>query len=177
LSVAFPAVRRQAFRVDLRHAHWSNDRADFEAWCQGRTGYPIVDRASWPPPAGCSTRRMIVASFQVKHLLIDWRWGERGFMQQLVDRDPAANNGTWKWSAGTSTDAAPCFRIFNPMLQAKRFDPDGAYVRQQMPELARVPVPFIHEPRENPEEALAAARIRIGREYPAPIVDHGFARQ
>ena len=180
ILAAFPGVRRQAFRADLRRIPWSNDRADFEAWCVGRTGYPIVDAAMRQLTATGwmhNRARMIVASFLVKHLLIDWRWGERWFMQQLVDGDPAANNGGWQWSAGTGTDAAPYFRIFNPMLQAKGFDPDGAYVRQWVPELARVPAAHIHAPWEMPDGVQTTAGVRIGREYPAPIVDHGFARQ
>jgi deoxyribodipyrimidine photo-lyase len=179
ILAAFPAVRRQAFRVDLRRIRWSNDRADFEAWCEGRTGYPIVDAAMRQLAATGwmhNRARMIVASFLVKHLLIDWRWGERWFMQHLLDGDPAANNGGWQWSAGTGTDAAPYFRIFNPVLQGRKFDSDGAYVRQWVPELARVPAAHIHAPWEAPEEVRTTAGLRIGRDYPAPIVDHAFAR-
>jgi len=180
ILAAFPTVRRQAFRADLRRIRWSNDHAEFEAWCEGRTGYPIVDAAMRQLAATGwmhNRARMIVASFLVKHLLIDWRWGERWFMQQLVDGDPAANNGGWQWSAGTGTDAAPYFRIFNPVLQGRKFDPDGTYVRRWVPELARVPAAFIHAPWEMADAAQVAAGVHIGREYPAPIVDHAFARQ
>ena len=180
ILATFPAVRRQAFRADLRRIRWSSDRAEFEAWCEGQTGYPIVDAAMRQLAATGwmhNRTRMIVASFLVKHLLIDWRWGERWFMQQLVDGDPAANNGGWQWSAGTGTDAAPYFRIFNPVLQGRKFDPDGAYVRHWVPELARVSALHIHAPWEMPLEAQSAAGVRIGREYPSPIVDHAFARQ
>jgi deoxyribodipyrimidine photo-lyase len=121
--------------------------------------------------------RMIVASFLVKHLLIDWRWGERWFMQQLLDGDPASNNGGWQWSAGTGSDAAPYFRVFNPVLQGRKFDPEGAYVRRWLPELEHVPASAIHAPWEMTEAALAKAGVRLGRNYPAPIVDHAFARQ
>ncbi len=121
--------------------------------------------------------RMIVASFLVKDLLIDWRWGERWFMQHLVDGDPAANNGGWQWTAGTGTDAAPYFRIFNPTLQAKKFDPSGAYIRRWLPELANVPDAYIHEPGRMPDEIQEESGCHIGRDYPAPIVDHKQARE
>ena len=120
---------------------------------------------------------MIVASFLVKDLLIDWRWGERYFMQHLVDGDPAANNGGWQWTAGTGTDAAPYFRIFNPVLQGKKHDPEGAYVRRWVDELAGVPDVFIQEPWKMPPEVQAASGCAIGRDYPAPIVDHAWARE
>ncbi|MBM3121611.1 MAG: deoxyribodipyrimidine photo-lyase, partial [Chloroflexi bacterium] len=122
ILAAFPDVRRRAFRADLGRVRWSNDRADFQAWCEGRTGYPMVDAGMRQLSATGwmhNRVRMIVASFLVKHLLIDWRWGERWFMQNLVDGDPAANNGGWQWSAGTGTDAAPYFRVFNPVLQGR----------------------------------------------------------
>jgi len=179
ILAAFPGVRRQAFRADLRGIRWLNKPADFAAWCEGRTGYPIVDAAmrqlvvtGWMH----NRARMVVASFLVKHLLIDWRWGERWFMQHLLDGDPASNNGGWQWTAGTGTDAAPYFRIFNPVLQGKKFDPRGDYVRRWVPELARVPAAWIHSPWEMPDEAQALAGARIGRDYPTPVVDHAFAR-
>jgi deoxyribodipyrimidine photo-lyase len=121
--------------------------------------------------------RMIVASFLVKDLLIDWRWGEHYFMQHLVDGDPAANNGGWQWTAGTGTDAAPYFRIFNPILQGKRHDPQGAYVRRWVPELAGVPDRYIHTPWEMDAEVQRASGCVIGRDYPGPIVDHKQARE
>ena len=134
----FPHVRSGSFRPEYDAIAWANDESDFEAWRLGRTGYPFVDAAmrqllttGWMH----NRARMVVASFLVKDLLIDWRWGERWFMQQLLDGDPAANNGGWQWSAGTGTDAAPYFRIFNPISQGKKFDPDGAYVRKWVPEL------------------------------------------
>lgn len=177
---AFPDVRRRSFRADLRRIRWSTDRHDFDAWCEGRTGYPMVDAGMRQLAATGwmhNRTRMIVASFLVKHLLIDWRWGERWFMQHLIDGDPAANNGGWQWSAGTGTDAAPYFRIFNPVLQGRKFDPHGAYVRRWVPELAHVPTAWIHAPWEMPAESLAKVGLRPGGEYPAPIVDHAFARQ
>jgi deoxyribodipyrimidine photo-lyase len=176
----FPHVRQRSFRPDLEDIPWENDQEAFEAWCQGRTGYPIVDAAmhqlattGWMH----NRARMIVASFLVKDLLIDWRWGERWFMQHLVDGDPAANNGGWQWTAGTGTDAAPYFRIFNPVSQGKKFDPEGAYVRRWVPELARVPVEAIHEPWRMEAAEQRRAGCVIGQDYPAPVVDHAMARE
>jgi deoxyribodipyrimidine photo-lyase len=120
---------------------------------------------------------MIVASFLVKDLLIDWRWGERYFRRHLVDGDPASNNGGWQWTAGTGTDAAPYFRVFNPVLQGKKHDPKGGYVRRWLPELARVSDKFIHQPWKMPLELQKQAGCVIGQDYPAPIVDHAWARE
>jgi deoxyribodipyrimidine photo-lyase len=121
--------------------------------------------------------RMIAASFLVKDLLIDWRRGERYFMQQLLDGDPASNNGSWQWTAGTGTDAAPYFRIFNPVLQGKKFDPHGAYIRRWVMELSAVPDAYIHTPWTMPVAMQSQTGCRIGKHYPAPIVDHATARQ
>jgi deoxyribodipyrimidine photo-lyase len=175
----FPNVETQSFRLNLRDIAWVNDENDFGAWCQGRTGYPVVDAAMRQLVATGwmhNRARMIVASFLVKDLLIDWRWGERFFMQHLVDGDPAANNGGWQWTAGTGTDAAPYFRVFNPILQGKRHDPDGAYVRRWLPELSRMPDRYIHAPWEMPEEMQRKVGCVVGETYPAPIVDHQQAR-
>lgn len=120
--------------------------------------------------------RMISASFLTKDLLVDWREGEAHFLRNLVDGDIAANNGGWQWTASTGTDAQPYFRIFNPVTQAGNFDPDGAYVRRWVPELAALPAPAIHAPWRHPKE-LAAAGIVLGRDYPEPIVDHAVARE
>ena len=176
----FPPVRRRSFRPKYDAIAWDNDQEAFAAWCAGRTGYPIVDAAmrqlaesGWMH----NRARMITASFLVKDLLIDWRWGERWFMQQLVDVDPATNNGGWQWTAGTGTDAAPYFRIFNPISQSKKFDADGRYIRRWLPELADVPKKYIHEPWQMPDEVQKEAGCRIGRDYPPPIVDHKAARQ
>jgi len=175
----FPHVAVDNFRPAGRVA-WRNDPDDFAAWCEGRTGYPIVDAAmrqmaesGWMH----NRARMIVASFLVKDLLIDWRWGERWFMQKLVDGGPAANNGGWQWSAGTGTDAAPYFRIFNPVTQGRKFDPDGDYVRRWLPVLAGVPTAAVHEPWLLSAAEQRAAGCVIGRDYPAPIIDHAFARR
>lgn len=176
----FPNAMVESFRPEYRNIHWHNDESDFEAWKSGQTGYPIVDAAmrqlahtGWMH----NRARMIVASFLVKDLLIDWRWGQNWFMQNLIDGDPAANNGGWQWSAGTGTDAAPYFRIFNPILQGKKFDPQGEYVRRWVPELAGVPQKHIHTPWEIPEQLQEQIGVRLGIEYPHPIVDHRSARE
>lgn len=176
----FPHVSRTSFRESLRDIPWRNDPAEFAAWREGRTGYPVVDAAmrqlretGWMH----NRARMIVASFLVKDLLIDWRWGERWFMNNLIDGDPAANNGGWQWTAGTGTDAAPYFRIFNPVTQGLKFDPDGDYVRRWVPELAKVPAPAIHEPWKMGALEQRTAGCVIGRDYPFPIVDHAAARE
>ena len=120
---------------------------------------------------------MIVASFLTKDLHIDWRWGERYFMERLVDADPASNNGGWQWSAGTGTDAAPYFRIFNPVSQGNRFDPSGAYVRKYVPEIGGVPSSDVHAPWEMSAARAKECSFRIGRDYPRPIVDHARERE
>ena len=175
----FPTVLERELRGDLRAIPWANDPADFAAWCEGRTGYPVVDaamrqlvRTGWMH----NRARMIAASVLVKDLLVDWRWGERFFMQHLVDCDPAANNGGWQWTAGVGADAAPYFRVFNPTLQGAKFDTTGEYVRRWVPELVRVPSGFIHRPWTMPEDAQRRAGCIIGKDYPAPIVDHAWAR-
>ncbi len=176
----FPHVRRHSFREAYRRIQWANGEADFRAWYEGRTGYPLVDAAmrqlaqtGWMH----NRARMVVASFLTKDLLIDWRRGEEWFMQHLLDGDPAANNGGWQWTAGTGTDAAPYFRIFNPVSQSTRHDPDGDYIRKYVPELRQVPDPYIHEPWKMPDDVQAQAGCVIGKDYPAPIVDHRWARQ
>jgi deoxyribodipyrimidine photo-lyase len=176
----FPKVRRRSFRPEYDHIQWQNDEQVFIAWAEGRTGYPVVDAAmrqlaqtGWMH----NRARMIVASFLVKHLLIDWRWGERWFMQHLIDGDPAANNGGWQWTAGTGTDAAPYFRVFNPVLQGQKFDPNGNYIRRWVPELADVPAKYIHHPWGMPSDLQQELECVIGRDYPGPIVDHTQARE
>jgi deoxyribodipyrimidine photo-lyase len=175
----FPRVRAGSFREHYNAIRWVNDPAAFAAWTQGRTGYPVVDAAmrelaqtGWMH----NRARMIVASFLVKDLLVDWRWGERWFMQQLVDGDPAANNGGWQWTAGVGTDAAPYFRIFNPVLQGQKFDAPGQYIRRWVPELAYVPAKYIHTPWKMPAAVQQQAGCRLGQDYPHPLVDHRQAR-
>ena len=176
----FPHVRARSFRPAYDAIRWANDPDHFAAWCAGRTGYPIVDAAMRQLVATGwmhNRVRMIAASFLVKDLLIDWRWGERFFMQHLVDGDPAANNGGWQWTAGTGTDAAPYFRVFNPLMQAAKFDADGTFVRRWLPELAQVPTEQIHAPWLMPRSEQLKARCLIGVDYPAPIIDHAWARE
>ncbi len=162
----FPHVMRGAFRPEYDTLEWSDNDEHFRAWCEGQTGYPIIDAAmrclnatGWMH----NRLRMIVAMFLTKDLLINWQRGERYFMRQLVDGDLAANNGGWQWSAGTGTDAAPYFRIFNPTTQATKCDPSGAFVRRWIPELANVPDESIHEPWNEP---------LLAPKYPSRIVRH-----
>jgi deoxyribodipyrimidine photo-lyase len=176
----FPGVTQASFKPEYDRVSWENDTADFGAWCQGRTGYPVVDAAmrqlvqtGWMH----NRARMIVASFLVKDLLVDWRWGERFFMEHLVDGDLAANNGGWQWTAGTGTDAAPYFRVFSPVLQGKKHDPEGAFVRRWLPELARVPERYIHAPWTMPTGLQRQVSCVVGHDYPSPMVDHGWARE
>lgn len=176
----FPFVRGNAFKADLRRIPWRNDLAELAAWKAGLTGYPVVDAAMRQLNATGWTHnraRMITASFLTKDLLVDWREGERFFMQQLLDGDPASNNGGWQWTAGTGTDAAPYFRVFNPILQGQKFDPEGNYVRRWVPELANVPINYIHAPWEMPLALQKQAGCIVGSDYPAPIVDHAMARK
>ncbi len=160
----------QAFRAETEQVPWRYAEAELLAWQQGRTGYPLVDAGmrqlnstGWMH----NRLRMVCAMFLAKHLLLDWRLGEAYFMAQLVDGDFAANNGGWQWSASTGCDAVPYFRIFNPITQARRFDPDGRFVRAQVPELAALTAPDIFEPWRAP---------LLAPDYPAPLVDHAQAR-
>lgn len=176
----FPQARTAPFRRDYADIDWRNDPDEFDAWCAGQTGYPFVDAAMRQLSATGwmhNRARMVVVSFLVKDLLIDWRWGERFFMQHLLDGDPAANNGGWQWAAGTGTDAAPYFRVFNPILQSRKFDPDGAYIRRWVPELANLPTAAVHAPWELSTSEQIRLGCRVGQDYPRPLVDHAFARQ
>jgi deoxyribodipyrimidine photo-lyase len=176
----FPHVVRGAYRSAYDAVPWLDDPAGLAAWRAGRTGYPVVDAAMRQLAASGwmhNRARMIAASFLAKDLLVDWRRGEAHFMAHLVDGDVASNNGGWQWTAGTGTDAAPYFRVFSPVAQGRRFDPGGAYVRRWVPELAGVPAAYLHEPWTMPAQVQQAAGCVIGRDYPAPLVDHAEARQ
>ncbi|WP_188259429.1 cryptochrome/photolyase family protein [Azospirillum tabaci] len=158
---------------------WRTDKAGLRAWQRGRTGYPIVDagmRQLWRTGWMHNRVRMIVGSFLIKDLLIPWQEGEAWFWDTLVDADIANNAGNWQWVAGCGADAAPFFRVFNPILQGEKFDPEGAYVRRYVPELEKLPSRWIHRPWEAPDEVLRQAGVTLGKDYPRPIVDHGAAR-
>jgi deoxyribodipyrimidine photo-lyase len=156
-----------------------NDKARFAAWCQARTGYPLVDAAmrQLNQTGYMHNRlRMVVASFLVKDLHIDWRWGERYFAEQLNDFDLSANNGGWQWASSTGCDAQPYFRIFNPVTQSEKFDPKGEFIRKYVPELKGCNERQIHAPWLMSAAQQQAAGVIIGRDYPAPVVDHATAR-
>jgi len=159
---------------------WRHDDKALRAWQRGRTGYPIVDagmRELWHTGVMHNRVRMVVASFLVKHLLIDWRAGEKWFWDTLVDADTGSNPANWQWVAGSGADAAPYFRVFNPILQGEKFDPDGGYVRRWVPELASLPASLIHQPWSAAPLELKGAGIELGKTYPEPIVDHRAGRE
>ena len=169
-----------AFRSEYQSFPWKQDFGALTAWQRGETGYPIVDagmRQLWHSGWMHNRVRMIVGSFLVKHLLIHWREGEDWFWDTLVDADLANNAASWQWVAGSGADAAPYFRIFNPILQGKKFDPDGSYVKKWVPELKNLPIRYIHEPWEADEVTLSNADIALGDSYPAPIVAHAEGRK
>ena len=169
----------QNFKSEFNHFIWQPDKNNLKAWQQGLTGYPIVDagmRQLWQTGTMHNRVRMITASFLVKHLLIDWREGQKWFWDTLVDADLANNAASWQWVAGSGADAAPYFRIFNPILQGEKFDPKGEYVKTWVPELANLSAKYIHQPWEAPDSELAKAHIQLGKNYPAPIVAHQEAR-
>lgn len=173
VMVGWPRVsRHRPFRLETAPLHWRHDEEEFRLWCEGRTGFPIVDAAmrqllatGWMH----NRLRMIVAMFLTKDLLIDWRWGEQWFMRHLVDGDLAANNGGWQWSASTGNDAAPYFRIFNPVTQGRKFDPDGSFIREYVAELRDFDGD-VHQPHGKTGASLFS-------HYPPPMVDHGMARE
>ena len=175
-----PDVVDHAFRPDYDGIAWDDDAELFDAWREARTGYPLIDAAMHQlHRTGFmhNRLRMVVASFLTKDLGIDWRRGERHFANHLNDYDLAANNGGWQWAASTGCDAQPWFRIFNPVTQSEKFDPGGRFIRRYLPELARVPDKFIHAPWTMESDQQAAVGVRIGIDYPAPVVDHALARQ
>jgi deoxyribodipyrimidine photo-lyase len=180
LLTANPGLPSEPLRPEFADFPWAPDENTLAAWREGRTGYPIVDAAMrelWHTGFMPNRARMIVASFLVKHLLIPWQTGADWFFDTLVDADLANNSASWQWVAGCGADAAPYFRIFNPMLQGAKFDPDGDYVRRWVPELAKLEGADIHTPWEAPPLALEAAGVVLGDTYPEPIVDHQTARK
>jgi deoxyribodipyrimidine photo-lyase len=179
---AFPNNAHQEYQDRMRGTiRWTQDEATFDAWCTGQTGYPIIDAAmrqlrceGWMH----NRARLLVGSFLTKDLGIDWRWGERWFMRMLIDGDEANNNGNWQWIASVGVDPQPVARrIYNPARQQAQYDPEGRYVRRYVPELADVPDEYLAEPWTMPDETQAQANCLIGRDYPAPIVDHAQARR
>ena len=175
-----PTLATVNLQKKFDHFPWRKDSVALRAWQRGETGYPIVDagmRELWQTGYMHNRVRMIVASFLVKNLLIDWRAGERWFWDTLVDADHANNAASWQWVAGCGADAAPYFRIFNPITQGQKFDADGDYVRQHIPALAGLPKKFIHCPWLASKEVLATAKITLGQDYPLPIVDLKHSRE
>ena len=175
-----PELATENFSDKFDHMEWRHDEADLHAWAKGRTGYPFVDagmRQLWDTGWMHNRVRMVVASFLIKHLLIDWRDGEAWFWDTLLEADLASNAASWQWVAGTGADAAPYFRVFNPFGQGEKFDPKGDYVRRWVPELAKLPTKYIHQPWTAPKSVLAEAGVELGKDYPKPMVDHKQARE
>ncbi len=179
----FPHVVSKAFKPEyghIRFEHGKHATALFDAWCQGRTGYPLVDAAmAQINQTGYmhNRLRMVVASFLVKDLGLHWQWGEQYFADHLIDFELASNNGGWQWASSSGCDAQPYFRIFNPVSQSEKFDPHGKFIRRYVPALSALPDNLIHAPWKASEIEMAAAGIALGKDYPLPIVDHAEARE
>lgn len=175
----FPETPLSPLRAEFSRFHWEKSPALLCAWQKGKTGYPIVDagmRELWQTGWMHNRVRMIAASFLVKDLLLSWQKGAAWFWDTLLDADLANNTMGWQWVAGCGADAAPFFRIFNPVTQGKKFDPEGDYVRRWVPELAKMPARWIHEPWRAPREILQQAAVCLGKDYPLPVADHAQAR-
>lgn len=176
----FPQIAAENWKPEFDGFPWRDNPDGLSAWQRGQTGYPMVDagmRELWHTGFMHNRVRMIVGSFLIKDLLVDWREGEAWFWDTLVDADLANNAGNWQWVAGSGADAAPFFRVFNPFTQGEKFDPNGDYVRAWVPELAGMPDTFIHRPWDAPEEALSGAGVKLGETYPERLVDHAMARE
>ncbi|MBO1326765.1 DNA photolyase family protein [Acetobacter sp. TBRC 12305] len=175
-----PDLASTNFRPEFDAMRWLDEPDMFTAWARGQTGYPLVDagmRQLWITGWMHNRVRMVVASFLTKHLLIDWRKGARWFDDTLVDADPASNVMNWQWVAGSGVDAAPYFRVMNPVLQSEKFDPDGEYIKKFVPELRHLPVRALHAPWQASPAELTRAGVRLGETYPCPVVEHRFARE
>jgi deoxyribodipyrimidine photo-lyase len=176
----FPETAHAPLRPEFERFPWRRDQRLLNAWQRGQTGYPIVDagmRQLWSTGWMHNRVRMIVASFLVKHLLHSWNDGAAWFWDTLVDADLGNNTMGWQWSGGCGADAAPYFRIFNPVTQGEKFDPKGVYTRQWVPEVAGLPDKFLFAPWEAPANTLASAGVRLGETYPRPVVDHREGRE
>ncbi len=174
-----PEMPEAPLQGNFAHFPWQPDQRLLRAWQQGRTGYPIVDagmRQLWRSGWMHNRVRMIAGSLLVKHLLQPWQQGAEWFWDTLLDGDLASNSASWQWVAGCGADAAPYFRVFNPTLQGEKFDADGAYVRCWVPELTRLPDKFLHKPWEAPDLVLRGAGVRLGQDYPRPVIEHGAGR-
>jgi deoxyribodipyrimidine photo-lyase len=177
--IHFPMMSHTPLREKFKAFPWQGTNEEFARWQKGLTGYPLVDagmRELWETGVIHNRVRMVVASFLVKHLLISWVEGYDWFKETLVDFDVANNAMGWQWIAGSGIDAAPYFRIFNPIIQSKKFDSEGLYIRKWLPELSKLPTIYIHEPWKAPDEQLREAGIELGKTYPFPIIDHSLAR-
>lgn len=175
----FPALPRKPLQERFADFPWTYNKKHLEAWKHGQTGYPVVDAAMrelWQTGYMHNRARMIIGSFLVKHLLLNWHAGEDWFWDCLIDADLPNNSASWQWIAGCGADAAPYFRIFNPVMQGEKFDSDGDYVRRYVPEIAKLPDQYLHKPWEAPDDVLKKAGVRLGETYPKPIVDHAEAR-
>lgn len=180
LLTQYKEMPTRPIKAQFENFPWENNQGALNAWKKGQTGYSIVDagmRELWQTGYMHNRVRMIVASFLVKHLLIPWQEGAKYFWDCLLDGDLANNSASWQWVAGSGMDAAPYFRIFNPITQGQKFDANGEYIRKWVPELARLPNEFIHFPKDAPIEVLSKAGVVLGRNYPMPIIDHKFARE
>ena len=175
----FPKLATDNWRSEFDAYPWRTNKKHLKAWQQGLTGYPMVDagmRELWQTGFMHNRVRMLTASFLIKHLRIDWRHGHAWFNDTLLDADLANNSASWQWVAGSGADASPYFRIFNPILQGQKFDPDGVYVRRWCPELSQLDLKYLHSPFDAPDAVLKQAGITLGKTYPKPLVDHAAAR-